>query len=68
MKLQSKELFETVRKEYPDFSAAEAIAFVQAEYLAQIAKNTESIDYVTKEHNELMKAYEEAKRVDSMIL
>ena len=40
MELQSKELFEAVRKEYPEFSAAEAIAFVHSEYLAQIAKNT----------------------------
>lgn len=39
MELLSKELFEAVRKEYPDFSAAEAIAFVQTEYLAHIANN-----------------------------
>lgn len=45
MTLKSKELFETVKKECPDFSDAEIIAFVQNEYLAQIAENSnKSID------------------------
>lgn len=44
MELQSKELFEAVRKEYPEFSAAEAIAFVHAEYLAQIAKGMKTTE------------------------
>lgn len=54
MELQSKELFEAVRKEYPEFSAAEAIAFVHSEYLAQIAKNTcKELDNKTDEsHSE----------------
>ncbi len=51
MKLQSKELFEAVRKEYPDFSAAEAIAFVQAEYLAQIAKNIKTTECLEEKYN-----------------
>lgn len=41
MKLSSKELFEAVRREYPDFSTVEVIAFVQAEYLARIANGAD---------------------------
>lgn len=40
MELKSKELFEAVKKEYPELSASEVIAFIQAEYLAHIAENT----------------------------
>ncbi len=39
MELKSRELFEAVKKEYPELSASEIIAFVQAEYLAHIAEN-----------------------------
>lgn len=42
MELKSKELFEAVRKEYPELSASETIAFVRAECLAHIAENTDS--------------------------
>lgn len=40
MELKSKELFEAVKKEYPELSASEVIAFVRAECLAHIAENT----------------------------
>lgn len=40
MELKSKELFEAVKKEYPELSASEVIAFIQAEYLAHIAEST----------------------------
>lgn len=39
MELKSTELFEAVKNEYPELSASEVIAFLQAEYLAQIAEN-----------------------------
>lgn len=41
MELKSTELFEAVKNEYPELSASEVIAFVQAEYLAHIAENTD---------------------------